>query len=257
MTAFARIGLTPATQLLSPTPPLTRARRPSVRCKPALSVLNGQRLIVPITVRFARAPTDDQQRGSLLPVSSLFRRGQLCIAIEIRPCRLLLLPLLLLLMTVLASGSVVAAQSSYAAIGGGATPFSPSLDLNSLQAGSLLQSCMKHIYRTRQRQSRRNTPLLRSSVSSSSLSPSHYEKTNRIGKLYCRTGYHLLIHADGKVNGTHQDHNRFGRVVRKFEALSLCDHRLSFAGVAELEQRSGRDFIVPEWFSFCRLGDLV
>lgn len=38
----------------------------------------------------------------------------------------------------------------------------------------------------------------------------HPRGTSRFLQLYCRTGYNLVIHAGGKVNGTREDRNRYG-----------------------------------------------
>ncbi|KAH6927213.1 hypothetical protein HPB50_000845 [Hyalomma asiaticum] len=39
----------------------------------------------------------------------------------------------------------------------------------------------------------------------------HPRGTSRYLQLYCRTGYNLVIHANGKVNGTREDRNRYGQ----------------------------------------------
>lgn len=38
----------------------------------------------------------------------------------------------------------------------------------------------------------------------------HPRGTSPFLQLYCRTGYNLVIHAGGKVNGTREDRNRYG-----------------------------------------------
>ncbi|KRZ66526.1 Fibroblast growth factor 20, partial [Trichinella papuae] len=91
---------------------------------------------------------------------------------------------------------------------------------------ALLHSCMRLARTTLQQQSaprkRRRSP---SKVPGDTYWV-HYEKSTRLGKLYCRTGFHLLINSDGKVNGTHQDHNRFGVL----EFLSVAFGLVSIKG---------------------------
>lgn len=116
----------------------------------------------------------------------------------------------------------------YSSIGGGAAPsFGPSFDLTSmLEKGALLKSCMRHIKRTtrRRRPSGHRTSRELShdpytgwsfmNTGAKQQHPAafyHYEGTNRLGKLYCRSGFHLQIHHNGKVNGTRQENSRFGK----------------------------------------------
>ncbi|CDW59781.1 Fibroblast growth factor 16 [Trichuris trichiura] len=117
--------------------------------------------------------------------------------------------------------------ATYAAIGGAAAPFGPPLfDSDDLNEDALLNTCMRHIRRNQPSFSLSSIRLFRDATmltGGQRSMPIHwvqYEKSNRLGKLYCRTGYHLLINNDGKVNGTHQDHNRFGK-QRTFFLLTI------------------------------------
>ncbi|XP_077487599.1 fibroblast growth factor 9-like [Amblyomma americanum] len=53
----------------------------------------------------------------------------------------------------------------------------------------------------------------------------HPRGTSRYLQLYCRTGYNLVIHANGKVNGTREDRNRYAVLEMNAVAVKLYSIR--------------------------------
>lgn len=53
----------------------------------------------------------------------------------------------------------------------------------------------------------------------------HPRGTSRFLQLYCRTGYNLVIHAGGKVNGTREDRNRYAVLEMNAVAVKLYSIR--------------------------------
>lgn len=53
----------------------------------------------------------------------------------------------------------------------------------------------------------------------------HPRGTSRYLQLYCRTGYNLVIHASGKVNGTREDRNRYAVLEMNAVAVKLYSIR--------------------------------